>query len=141
MDAFYFDLAKAAEWIYNHRNSPQYWEWEDLTDLNPSTDNLNLNKAVAWNICTVLESKGLVRFMDTFEKDGRKRYPFRIDLSDEKAWKHACKPPTKWNRFCRCLGKLWAKFGLFVVGALSLSVTSILIYGLQRLIDIKWPAP
>jgi hypothetical protein len=141
MDSFYFDLATAAQWIWDRRNEPQYWEWEDLTNLNPAPDSLKLNEAVAWNICTVLESKGLVHAMEPFDKNGKKVIPFRIDLSDAGAWKRIRKPPTVCNRLIAFGGALWRKFYLFVIGLLSVGVTSVCVYAIERWIDITWPAP
>jgi hypothetical protein len=74
---------------------------------------------------------------------GEKTFPaFKINLSDEKAWTKVRKPPGFWDKY------LWqplAKFGvnlfIFVLWVLSLIVSSGLAYGIQRLIDIKWPPP
>ena len=141
MDTFYFDFANASNWIWDHRNEPQYWEWEDLTDLNPAPDSLNLSKAVAWNICTVLESKGLIHSIEPFEKDGKKVIPFKIDLSDFHAWELARRQPTRCNRVRSFCSDLYRKFYLFVIGLISVGVTSVCVYGLERWIDITWPAP
>jgi hypothetical protein len=140
MDPFYFDLAAAAEWIWNHRNEPQYWEWDDLTEANPANDALKLHKATAWNVVTVLESKGLIRFMEPFEKDGKSiKYPFRIDLSDSYAWKQIRKPPTKCNRILSYLYNFGSVFWYFILWTISLVIASSLTYGMQRIIDWLWP--
>lgn len=92
MDQFYFDLAKAAQWMWDNREKPQYWEWHDLTDRNPDQTNLGLSDAAAWNIFTVLESKKLIHEF-TFTKDGKQQTGYKIDLSDPKAWKDIRRQP------------------------------------------------
>lgn len=92
VDRFYFDLSYGAKWIWDHRNEPQYFEWEDLTDKNLAADALNLSYATAWNIFTVLESKGLLHQFD-LEKDGNKIRAFKIDLSNRTEWADIVREP------------------------------------------------
>lgn len=139
IDPFYFHLTNAAQWIWKNRNSPQYWQWEDLTELNKAPDALKLSSATAWNIITVLESKKLIHSMSPFEKDGKKVFPFKIDLSDEKAWKKIRRKPTICNRLIEHIKTFWKKFWLFIIWIISIVVASSLTYGIKRLIDIKWP--
>ena len=141
MDSFYFDLAKAVRWIWGHRNQPQYWEWHDLTSHNPAKDNLGLSDAVAWNIFTVLESKGLLHSFP-YQKDGKDIFAFKIDLSDPKLWSEMQKDPTKCRRWVILpLKKFWVKCRYFILWILSLIITTALTYGITRWIDIKYPAP
>ncbi len=140
MDPFYFDLAAAAKWIWDHRDEPQYWEWKDLTSENTDKSTLNLSKPTAWNIVTVLESKGLIRFMEPFEKDGETiKHPFRIDLSDPYAWEQIRKPPTCKNLLIARMWKAGSVFWYFILWTLSLVIAASLTYGMQRIIDLMWP--
>ena len=141
MDSFYFDLAKAVRWIWEHRNQPQYWEWHDLTTRNPAQDNLGLSDAVAWNIFTVLESKGLLHSFPN-KKDGKDIFAFKIDLSDPKQWSEMKKDPTKYRRwFILPLKKFGKKFGVFIIWIISIVITTALTYGITRYIDIHYPKP
>jgi len=144
MEPFSKHLADAAQWIWNNRNKPQYWTWESLRDLNKPPDplNLTLDYAVAWNIITVLEGKGLLISFPSFQKDGELiAYPFKLNLSDERAWRRACRLPTCKNKLINLWEDLSPKFVWFFVGLLATTLTSIMVYALQRLIDIMWPAP
>jgi len=145
MNSFYFHLADAANWIWKHRNEPQYWEWTVLTKRNPAsqevgTDTLNLNDATAWNIVTVLESKGLVRSIPPFKKDDGTeiKWAFKIDLSDEKAWQRIRRSPTCCNKVKNWFEDALDKFKLFLFGLLSLAVTSLIVYVLQKWADSKF---
>jgi len=128
--------------MWKHRNEPQYWTWESLTDLNKVTDSPNLNHAVAWNIITVLEGKGFLLSFPEFQKDGQIiKYPFKLHLGDLKAWRRIKRSPS----CCTYLINLWEDFSpklyAFIIGIFSLAIASVIVYALQRYIDIKWPAP
>ncbi len=140
MDTFYFDVSRAADWIWRNRNTPQYWEWVDLTSRNPDSTNIGLSDAAAWNVCTVLESKGLIKSMEVTKAERTIR-AFKIDLSDPRAWNDARKEPFWWRRWLThpiC----WAarKFWLFALWTLSVGLAVSLTHGIKRWIDLFWPA-
>ncbi|MBN72958.1 MAG: hypothetical protein CME32_27195 [Gimesia sp.] len=87
------DLATAAEWIWQHRDEPQYWEWHDLTAHNPAPDTLNMPDTIAWNIFTILQERELMLPFE-LEKDEKIIHAFNFNLNNEKAWAKIRKQPT-----------------------------------------------
>jgi hypothetical protein len=133
------ELAKASQWIWKHRDEPQYWEWHDLTARNPASDTLNMPDTVAWNIFTILEQRGL---MVPFEvkKEGKTFPAFKLNPDKEDEWNKAKTLPTKWDKkLWEPLTKLGINLWTFLVWILSLVIASALTYGAERLIDWKWP--
>lgn len=60
MPVYSKELAVAAEWIWQHKDQPRYWEWQDLTSHNPAQDTLNMPDIMAWNIFTILQERRLM---------------------------------------------------------------------------------
>ncbi|MFA5197850.1 MAG: hypothetical protein WC437_05535 [Patescibacteria group bacterium] len=139
MDQFYFDLADATDWIWKNRNKPQFWEWEDLTSNNPDKSNLNLSNAVAWNVFTVLESKGLLHEFFT-TRDNKEIRVFKIDLSDEKLWKKTRKRPYFWRRWItEPICWLFSKFWYFILWTISVSLAAFLTSSMDKWVSLLFP--
>ncbi len=135
------ELAKAANWIWERRNEPQYWEWHDLTGHNKAPDTLNLPDTIAWNIFTILEQRGLMIPIEV-TKEGKKIPAFKLNADREKEWKAAKKSPTKLDiNLWEPLAKLGINIWTFIVWILSLVIASGMTHGIERLIDWIWPTP
>ncbi|MFA5234053.1 MAG: hypothetical protein WC390_06590 [Sulfurimonas sp.] len=139
--AYTQELATAANWIWEHKDEPQFWNWPVLTRHNDAEDSLNFPDTVAWNVFTILEKRGLI---DPFmaEKDGKTFPAFKLNLNNEIEWEKTKKPPTKWDtEFWEPLARTGVNIWTFIVWILSLVIASGMTYGVERLIDWRWPAP
>ncbi len=141
MSTYIEELAAAADWIWKHRDEPQYWEWHDLTARNPASDTLNMPDTIAWNIFTILQERNLmIPFKVT--KDGKTFQAFKINLSNDREWEKARKAPSACQRYLwQPLKKLGISFWVFLFWILSLIIASSLTYGIKRFIDLNWPLP
>jgi hypothetical protein len=134
-----YELAIAARWILDHKDAAKWWNWSVLTAHNQAEDSLNLPDTIAWNVFTILESRGLI--VPTIAHENGKNFSaFKLNLSDVNGWEKAKRLPSSWDtHLWGPLSRLGINIWVFIIWTLSLVIASLLTYSTQRLIDWMFP--
>ena len=119
MNPYPQQLSEAADWIWKHRDEPEYWTHLVLTNKNPAPDSLNFPRTIAFNIFTILEQRQLIlpdRF--TIEQNGKlyriSAHKLNLDKHDE--WHQLMYPPSMCKRFGSWLIRSMFSFTGQVIG-------------------------
>ena len=106
MNLYPQQLSEAANWIWSHRDEPEFWTYLVLTDKNPAPDSLKYPQTIAFNIFTILEQRKLILpDLFTIEQNGKlyriSAHKLNLDKHDE--WRQLMYRPST----CR---KIWSWF-------------------------------